>query len=297
VRPHLLTPANGANVFVACKASADCYLATGGEAAWRYDGKTIAAAPVPGGDTVLAVSRSADDDIIAIWRTADEHGLRLATLGKDGFAPIPRVEIKTPETPSVPFARFGPDGLLWVGLELGSGDDATPFGVATVDMAIDAITYHRAAARGKDALHIPPDVIDVAFDGGDTWFASLSGAAHVHGDDVTVWSEANGLVSEILHGIAVDDHGHVYVASTDGVGVFDGKGWSYPQPLAFPVAAITRDKQGRLWLGTDKGLFWWDGAQVIKQPNLLDDEVDAIAADAFGRVWVRQPNGLVLITP
>ncbi len=66
------------------------------------------------------------------------------------------------------------------------------------------------------------------------------------------------------------------------------------------VNAIVSDKNGFLWVGTDKGLNVYDGKSVslFAKPNsgsLVDEEITALFCDSFNRVWVGTPAGVVLI--
>ena len=147
---------------------------------------------------------------------------------------------------------------------------------------------------------MPNDVVDVAFQGDETWFASGSGAARMRGEKIHIWTEADALKSEILHGIVATEGGLVFVASSSGVGQFDGHRWSYPEPLATVTNALARGLDGRLWLGTEKGLVAYDGrsaAHFDRATGLLDDRIFDVAVDYTGRVWARGPEGISVVNP
>src|SRR5258706_8736962 len=145
------------------------------------------------------------------------------------------------------FARSPTDALLWGGLVyLADDHEPRPYGVATIDLELGAVTYHRQgdpnAPRPKTRqkiLPVPSDVNDVSFDRSesgdrlDVWFATSSGAAHLSlpGEKVALYGETEGLENEILHGITVSSGGLVDVATRRGVGTFAGERWSFPCPL------------------------------------------------------------------
>jgi hypothetical protein len=300
-----------AQLTVACAARDDCYLATGSARAWRYDGAGFRAfSPTPAGEPpveTLAVVRSPEGRVLAIHRGVHDRKLHFARLGKGGFTPVADLSIEVPGgLAALAFARFAPDGLLWLGLRVhDEDDDPRPFGVAIVDLGIQTVFYHRQEAgvdsRRSGILPIPNNATDVAFLGPEEiWLSTTSGAAVLRGDVVRVFSEAEGLESEILHGVVVTDGGIVFVASSRGVGEFDGRRWSWPAALALATRAIARAPDGRLWMATDRGLAAFDGQRVRRletRSGLLDDDLSDLAIDHFGRVWVRSVQGVSLVTP
>jgi hypothetical protein len=214
------------------------------------------------------------------------------------------------------FARYSSDGLLWVGLVYLDGDaEPRPFGVATIDLELGAVTYHRQGdanapkprARAR-ILPVPTDVTDVSFDRSDSgerldvWFATSSGAAHLAlpSEKIAVYGETNGLEHEILHGIAVSSGGLVYVATSRGVGTFDGERWSFPHVLAVAAQAVAVGGDGRLWVATDRGVIIYDGRRterVEARAGLLSEPIDRLQIDPYGRVWTMSAQGIGIITP
>ena len=125
-------------------------------------------------------------------------------------------------------------------------------------------------------------------------------ALHALAPDVPVWSEADDLRSELLHGVVATEGGVIYVASASGVGEFDGTRWSYPQKLALKTNAIARGPDGRLWMGTPRGLVVFDGKSTVRydrRSGLLDETIENIAVDDQGRVWARSDVGLTVLWP
>jgi signal transduction histidine kinase/ligand-binding sensor domain-containing protein len=57
---------------------------------------------------------------------------------------------------------------------------------------------------------------------------------------------------------------------------------------------------GGLWIGTDRGIYFWDGAKVSKRdlpPPAADAQILAIFQDRDGNVWVGTDHGMVRISP
>jgi ligand-binding sensor domain-containing protein len=64
------------------------------------------------------------------------------------------------------------------------------------------------------------------------------------------------------------------------------------------VNALLRDKAGYVWVGTDKGLFRFDGIamqRLTTDDSLSTDHVTAIAQDSLGRIWTGHENGTLSV--
>lgn len=299
---------------VACASVRECFVATGASRAWRFDGNGFAPVTVSGDAdvTVLAVVRSPEGAVLALHRTALERRLHVSRLvAGGGFVPVAALAVETPGgMTSLTFARFSPDGTLWLGLQyLDEENEPRAYGVAIVDLALGEVTYHHQRA-GNDSkktgiLPIPNDVADAAFlpdAAGETevWFATQSGAARLRGEKVVIYTEAEGLESEILHGIVATGGGLVFVASSSGIGEFDGQRWTWPRVLSLTAHALALGPDGRLWLGTDRGLVAYDGRRLQRidaRAGLLAGSLDDVVVDHLGRVWARNSQGFAIVTP
>lgn len=64
------------------------------------------------------------------------------------------------------------------------------------------------------------------------------------------------------------------------------------------VRTMLQDRQGFIWLGTDQGLFRFDGrgfTHYTKSDSLPDNRVTALAQDSLGRIWIGHGNGIISI--
>lgn len=233
---------------VACRGADDCWIATGGTRGWRFDGKAFRATD-DGERRVLAVATGAGGEIYGLL--ASGHTIVVAEPDGDGWKETGTI-IETPGAAAeLAFARVSPAGLLWVGLRYRDEEgEVRPYGVALVDVGLGLVAYHHASAdRGeaqRGVLPIPIDVTEASFIGEETWLATSQGAAQIRGDEVQTFTEAEGLTSEILRGVACSAGGMVYVASGEGVGAFDGERWSYPPRLRYSVNDLALAADGRL---------------------------------------------------
>lgn len=290
---------------VACVSRSDCFVATGGRHAWRYRGTHFTPVAVDEG-RILAVVRSVDGDIYALARRSGEPTITAHRRVDGQWRVISGLDVEVPEgTPHIRCARFAPGGLLWLGLAYQSdAGELRSYGAAMVDVDLGVVAYHRASARDQDVrqgvLPIPIGVGDLAFLDDEVWLATSEGAAQVRGQKIRVFSEAEGLRSELLRGVAVSPGGIVFAASGKGVQVYDGESWSFPEPLRWPVNDVEMGADGRLWMATDRGVAVFDGARVRRideRRGLLQNRIDEIRSDRFGRIWARGSQGLAVIAP
>jgi hypothetical protein len=302
-RGELVTGAT--KLSVACAAANNCYLGTGSRG-WHFDGEGFEPVDRPGSG-VLAFARGPGRGIYAVIRGEDERRLFIERLDGSAWARVSGVELETLGVRAeVPFARFGPDGVLWVGLqyreELGA---LRPYGLAQVDVSRGAVTYHhreRRKRRSPAPLPIPSMVTELAFArDGESWLASTEGAVQIRDGNVVVHKETErGLKTELVRGIATNRDGKVFVASRAGVGEFDGKSWSYPELLREPVNDVAVGRDGRLWMATDHGLAVYDGSDVRNidiHRGMLENQIDEVVVDTTGRIWVRSSKGISLVAP
>jgi hypothetical protein len=291
---------------VACRGASECYLATGNRG-WRYDGEGFELLERPA-QAVLAFARSPKGEIYSVLRSENERRLFIERLDDEGtWVRVAGAELETPGVRAeVPFARFAPEGLLWLGLQYREDMGALrPFGLAHVDVSRGSVTYHRRERRRRrqrPPLPVPAMVTDLAFlADGEAWLASTEGAVQIRDDEVKVHKETkDGLKTELVRGIAASRNGEVFVASRAGVGSWDGTAWTYPPMLLEPVNDVAVGRDGRVWMATQHGLAVYDGTDVRNidiHRGLLENQLDEVMVDHLGRVWVRGSKGVSVVTP
>ena len=295
---------------VACKAADECYLATGSERAWRFDGQAFdpaAVDPEPG-SRVLVVLQDRRGQVLAIHRGAADSALRFSTVEGGRWTPVSFQEVKVPVgAPGLNFAVFSPDGHLWLGLRYVDKDgDARDHGAAEIDLDSGRVVYHRQGADTHTVAYgyeLPSDMVSMYFRSPkEAWFATRSGAARLLDGKVRVFTENDGIESELISDIDAGLSGEVWVATRHGIGRYDGTAWRFPKmgPFYLPSSALAHDERGHVFVGTDKGVFCVgpcapDG--VDAKSGLLADRVLDLTVDAHGRVWALTPKGISIIEP
>jgi hypothetical protein len=298
---------------VACVNNNDCYVATGGTQAWRFDGQTFDVTSVDPekGSHVLSVVRDPAGAVIALHRGATSRAVRISRVGSKGdWAPVGLTPLEVPTgVPDLSFANFSPRGQLWVGLRyVDKEQDARAYGAAEVFIDEERVIYHRQRPTGSQpgvsqGVNVPSDVTAIAWKGStEAWLASGAGAVRiVDNKTVKVFTENDGLESELVHDVVEGLNGQIWIATSRGIGVWDGNRWSFPKepPYNVKASALTRDPDGRIWIGTDRGVIEVVSEkrthQIGTRSGLLDDKILNMGVDVRGRVWALTEKGISVI--
>jgi len=286
---------------VACGKPQDCWLSTGARQAWHWNGEKFEAGGLD--QITLAVARDPAGPIYALHRAPGEKEIHLSRIDGTTWTAIPKIALVTAgDDPEVSFARFASSGSLWVGLAYRDGQEVHEYGLAIVEPATGKVTYHRTEAvsdKKTKMLPIPVGVVDADVRGETAWFATNEGVARLVGGQVKIWTEADGLRSELARAVTIASDGGVIVATGAGAGVYNGKTWEFPPALRFEVNDVVATHNGQVWMATERGIAAWDGKKVRRvdtRRGLEENEVLDVAADHFDRVWARGPSSLTLIS-
>lgn len=114
----------------------------------------------------------------------------------------------------------------------------------------------------------------------------------------------SGLLADEVWDVALDPWGHLWVATSRGINVFDRqKGWlALTGPEGLPleeVIHLSLCPDGTLWGGTPRGAIRWRHGQwklFAGRRWLPDDRVQALAGGPDGSGWIGTPAGLVHLT-
>ncbi|WP_224365002.1 two-component regulator propeller domain-containing protein [Hyalangium versicolor] len=131
------------------------------------------------------------------------------------------------------------------------------------------------------------------------------------GTDVGLTRMSQGIFSAVnaapevplrhLHALLPTRDGSLWIA-TDGHGLLrysEGRFqvWTTDTGLAHNrVGALVEDPKGRLWVGTPKGLQFWDGTALQPGPSLPEQanaSVLSLAAEKDGTLWIGTEDGTV----
>jgi ligand-binding sensor domain-containing protein/signal transduction histidine kinase len=189
------------------------------------------------------------------------------------------------------------EGALWVGTEHGllkyKGSERT--------------VYTTSNGLSDDFVHaIRPDR------DGNLWIGTDDGGVcMISGDRAVSFGRAEGLPDFPVEKLFEDHAGKVYI-STKGGGVLEVTGrkvlpieWSQTPEFSAIGPRIHQDRKGDWWVGTDRGLYWFRGAnlrqargvQITKaQGGPSTGVVGEIYEDPQGKLWFgSQDNSLFCI--
>ena len=156
-----------------------------------------------------------------------------------------------------------------------------------------------------------------AFDSnGDKWFATpLGGVTHFDGTTFTVYDTSNGLLSQNVTDLLIDNQGNKWVGTGSGMSVLDVSNTSFthytqmyllpPPDTLNPVVDITKDSWGRIWTTiyvgylAEGGVAMWNGNQWIDfdiSDGLAGPNVKGLAIDSEDNIWIATSTGVSKIT-
>jgi ligand-binding sensor domain-containing protein len=180
------------------------------------------------------------------------------------------------------------DGTWWLG---------TDGGLAHFD---GSLWEYYSYDQGLDSI----EVTAITRVGGELWAGTnYSGVEHgglLHFDGQR-WLPVSGFpsteevrtdtVAYNVNAIVEDLDGRAWVATSDGLAMFDGQSWQVfdtPQGLPDPiVTTLTLDNQGKLWAGTyHGGALWFNGNKLESLADLNEiGDVQGIVQDTEGNYW------------
>jgi ligand-binding sensor domain-containing protein len=156
-----------------------------------------------------------------------------------------------------------------------------------------------------------------AFDSnGDAWFASpLGGITHFDGTTFTPYDTSNGLLSQFVTALLIDDQDNKWVGTSSGMSVLDATNTSFTQHTRMyimpppdtlnPVVDIVMDSHERIWTAiyvgylAVGGVAMWDGNQWIDfdvSDGLVGPNIKGLAIDSQDNIWVATSTGVSKIS-
>ena len=151
---------------------------------------------------------------------------------------------------------------------------------------------------------------------GDKWFATpLGGVTHFDGTTFTVYDTSNGLLSQNVTDLLIDNQGNKWVGTGSGMSVLDVSNTSFthytqmyllpPPDTLNPVVDIAKDSWGRIWTTiyvgylAEGGVAMWNGNQWIDfdiSDGLAGPNVKGLAIDSEDNIWIATSTGVSKIT-
>lgn len=119
---------------------------------------------------------------------------------------------------------------------------------------------------------------------------------------ITNFTEDDGLISNSVYSLAVDNSNNIWAGTGTGLAKFDGLSWTnYTTADGLVdniIRAISIDPDGNLWIGTSNGVSRFDGqtwTNYTEEDGLFNNLVYSIHADNHGNVWIGTRNNHVTV--
>ena len=266
-----------------------------------FDGSSLAVYDVanyPGmlSNNIKVITAMANGEI---WIGTD-YGANQLVSGVNGFMWLPYTTSNGLASNQVKSIDEDANGGIWVG---------TNQGVSYFD-GNSWISY------SSPDLHWS-GVNATAFDSnGDKWFASpLGGITHFNGTTFTPYDTSNGLLSQYVTALLIDDQDNKWVGTSSGMSVLDATNTTFTQHTRMyimpppdtlnPVVDIAMDSHGRIWTAiyvgylAVGGVAMWDGNQWIDfdvTDGLAGPNVKGLAIDSQDNIWVATSTGVSKIS-
>lgn len=116
--------------------------------------------------------------------------------------------------------------------------------------------------------------------------------------EITHLTSDNGLSSNLITSLFIDNTGNIWVASDGIVKISKNAFTSYPKIKGLndpTIYCITEDLEGNIWLGTDKGIYKYDGINITQYTTadgLAGNLIEASITDLKGDLWFGTSKGL-----
>jgi PAS domain S-box-containing protein len=139
---------------------------------------------------------------------------------------------------------------------------------------------------------------------GGLWIGTQAhGIVHSYGGKTFLFTQADGLTSDMVVALFEDREGTIWVATPKGLDQFrESPVGSLSVDAGLSSATTTSilaARDGSIWIGTPDGLNRWkDGRMRIyrkrSDPGLADDNIQSLFEDESGRIWVSGFRGLAV---
>jgi signal transduction histidine kinase/ligand-binding sensor domain-containing protein len=181
----------------------------------------------------------------------------------------------------------GNDGYLWLGTHAGP-------------MRFDGLRFESVAARQGRYPDTVVLSLQRARDGGMWLGWQVGGISHVKDGVVRNFGEAQGLRIGTVWGFATDGAGVLWAAGASGVARFDGRRWQTLGAAqgftASKASAVFADRDGRLGVFSEQGLFLWQPEQGRFAPPIGKLDLRAPQQQGpDGRLYLLEQRGIRII--
>lgn len=131
---------------------------------------------------------------------------------------------------------------------------------------------------------------------GNLWFGTESGLSRFDGVHFQNFTKANGLTSYNILSLFCDDENIIWIGTKNGM-IFqyhDNAIFPIESSLKGEINVLVKEKSGRLWIGTNIGLMYYEGGKITQISEFRNTEIRAILLDNDGkRLWLGTNKGIM----
>jgi len=203
------------------------------------------------------------------------------------------------------------DGQNWS--SIGNGDFTSIDALACDAEGVLWVAHYQGVSRydgqwtkfGSDQLATGDSASELTYDiaiapDGKVWAVTANSVAVYDGNAWTIYQQGQGFDEKLyFNSIAFDNSGRVLVSQSGGLAIFENGTWTLNQSADYisSVEDMIVDTTGRAWLGTlINGIYTFENGawsnQTFEKTDLSSNDINALAADTGGRVWVATEFGL-----
>jgi len=239
------------------------------------------------------ITCSAEDPIGDIWFGTRDNGIFMIPNDPDQHTRVAVI----PE-----FLKFLEQETIWDILWTGPGScwiATDRLGLLKItDNKVDRIISRENGLPSNQIYRILQD-----YDGG-MWLATLgNGILRYNGDSFKQYELNTSRIGIDVFGIIEETPDRLLVATDEGLyqvnvsnplNIYTSKIRGSEIPSGFAFTSIEKDLNGIIWLGTDHGIYTYDGKSAVFSAynrELFSTRINCLFVDHQGRLWIGTDNG------
>jgi len=152
-------------------------------------------------------------------------------------------------------------------------------------------------------LRLKGEITALKADGDNLWVGTDQGLYLYNGLNWKGYTTADGLASDTINCLGIDDYGTLWVGTAKGLNRQKGGKWTLEKSgdlLTGPITSMAFGKRRRLWVGMKGKIAHYDGKKWSQIPNqeMFNNnqrvEYSALALDGDGNLWAGTQYGILV---
>lgn len=103
----------------------------------------------------------------------------------------------------------------------------------------------------------------------------------------TTFTQKDGLIGNDVRALTLDKSGNLWVGTEVGISRFDGKNWMNDDTIT-KISAIYSDRNGKIWTAAQRAIFSYsdDAWKKVTEFSEVDENIHSIVKDETDDIWV-----------